>query len=105
MCPLVSRESGVAKKKSTTATCRYCGERIKSTARACPHCGSDWDTGWSDSTYLDGVDLPDAVDYEDMVEQEFGRPGGRKAWWRSWKLLVAAGIVLLFVVGYLRAVL
>ncbi len=93
------------KKKPTLVACPHCGETIKSNAKACPHCGSDELTGWSESTYLDGIDLADDVDYGDMVEREFGTARPAKAWWRSWQALVAAAIAALFVLGYLRAIL
>jgi hypothetical protein len=92
----------MAKRTVTYIHCPHCGATIKSSAKACPQCGSDEQTGWSDNTYLDGIDVGDDVDYDEMVAREFG--GGRAAtpWWRSWKALVAALIALLFVFGYLR---
>lgn len=55
--------------------CPHCGEKIKKDAAACRHCGSDDRTGWSEATYLDGIDLPEAEDYEDGLEREgFSRP-------------------------------
>jgi len=52
--------------------CPHCGEAIKKNARACPHCGSDENTGWSEHTYLDGVDLGDDFDYDSFHDEEFG---------------------------------
>ena len=31
---------------------------MRSGALACPECGSDAETGWSDETLYDGLDLP-----------------------------------------------
>ena len=53
-------------------TCPLCGGEVDSKARACPHCGSDEKTGWSESTYLDGIDLYDDSDYEETIRREFG---------------------------------
>lgn len=52
--------------------CPLCGGEIKKNAASCPHCGSDDKTGWSPDTYLDGIDLPDDVSYEDIRQEEFG---------------------------------
>lgn len=53
-------------------------------AAACPHCGSDNQTGWSDDTYLDGVDLPgstlDNDEYRDLVDREFGPKESMPPW-------------------------
>jgi hypothetical protein len=35
---------------------------------ACPECGSDWQTGWSEGA---GADF-ETPDYEELLEQEFG---------------------------------
>lgn len=39
-------------------SCPVCGEVVKADALACPHCGSDDETGWSQDTAYDGMDLP-----------------------------------------------
>ncbi len=42
-------------------------------AKACPECGSDEKTGWSDEAYASGLDLPDdEFDYDKFVANEFG---------------------------------
>ena len=53
--------------------CPCCGGQVAAKARACPDCGSDERTGWSDSTYLDGLNLPDMdeSEYEEMLTKEF----------------------------------
>lgn len=40
-------------------TCPVCGQEVRGDALACPGCGSDDETGWSEDTEYDGVDLPD----------------------------------------------
>lgn len=40
--------------------CPVCGADVPPNAACCPDCGSDDETGWSDDTIYDGVDLPDA---------------------------------------------
>ncbi len=39
--------------------CPICGTDLPLKARACPECGSDENTGWSEDTMYDGLDLPD----------------------------------------------
>jgi hypothetical protein len=71
--------------------CPSCGEFVPARAAACPHCGADERTGWSDETYLDGVDLPgEGHDYERIMANEFPsrRPRGLVAW-------LALGLALL----------
>ncbi|MDO5577428.1 MAG: zinc ribbon domain-containing protein, partial [Fibrobacter sp.] len=60
--------------KNSKAICPYCGEEIDRSALACPYCGSDEQTGWSDKTYLDGIDISDMDDeaYNEMLHTEFG---------------------------------
>lgn len=40
--------------------CPNCGAEVPLRALACPECGSDEDTGWSEDTMYDGLDLPEA---------------------------------------------
>ena len=64
-------------------------------ARACPECGSDEQTGWSEQARYDDLNLPDeAFDHDDFVRREFGGAGGR---WgtRTWVWWVAVGMLLL----------
>jgi hypothetical protein len=66
----------MAGKADDWVACPHCGEPISRKAAACRHCGSDDRTGWSEDTYLDGIDLPEAGDYEDGLEAEgFRKPG------------------------------
>ena len=66
-------------------------------ARACPGCGSDSATGWSEEARADGLDLPDEeFNYDDFVKNEFGLKGALPHgvpwfWW-----LVGVGLVLAF---------
>jgi len=39
--------------------CPNCGAEVSMKALACPECGSDEDTGWSEDTMYDGMDLPE----------------------------------------------
>ncbi|HHY86282.1 MAG TPA: zinc ribbon domain-containing protein [Verrucomicrobia bacterium] len=75
--------------------CPNCGAEVPRNARACPECGSDETTGWSDEAEAGHLGLPDdSFNYEEFGEREFGgeraRPRGvSKFWW------VVAVLVLL----------
>ena len=84
--------------------CPHCGEMIKRSARACPHCGSDEQTGWSDQTYLDGIDLADDFDYDSALENEFSGGKKRHSRWKSWTTITGIIVLLLFLIMILRYV-
>ena len=78
--------------------CPNCGAEVPRNAKACPACGSDDATGWSEEAHLNSLGLPDEeFDYNEFTEREFGtkkkvRPYGvRRLWWT-----VALAIVILF---------
>jgi len=43
-------------------TCPVCGEEVQADALACPGCGADDETGWSEDAAYDDVDLPTDLD-------------------------------------------
>lgn len=88
--------------------CPHCGAVLPAQARACPECGSDESTGWSDRATTNRLNLPDEeFDYEEFVREEFGEDqDGRKSsprrgrhwiWW-----VVAAVLLTIFAVSWLR---
>jgi uncharacterized membrane protein YvbJ len=85
-------------------TCPHCGADLPPRAKACPACGSDEHTGWSEQARYDGLDLPDdGFDHADFVQREFAgekiKPRGVAwLWW-----LVAVGLVLLFAIAFFRS--
>jgi hypothetical protein len=87
-------------KKTGEFACPNCGGMVKKNAASCLHCGSDERTGWSDRTYLDGLDIGDDVDYDELVQQEF--PSAKTRNRLSWKLIVAAVLLLLSAAGIIR---
>jgi uncharacterized membrane protein YvbJ len=90
-------------KDRETVICPHCGEEIDRRAAACPHCGSDENTGWSENTYLDGIDTGDEIDYDEMVEQEFGaKQPGKKKKKISWQMVVGALVLIAFIAILLR---
>jgi len=87
--------------KKSYFNCPNCGEPVPWKAKACPHCGSDENTGWSENTYLDSVDLYDEDDYQETLRREFGIPprGARR---RNILLgFTAAVILILFLLYYI----
>ena len=70
-------------------TCPVCGEVVRANALACPHCGSDDETGWSDDAACDDLDLP--IDAHDTGEIK----PLRSRWVRIMGFTLLVGFVLL----------
>lgn len=72
--------------------CPHCGAEVPAKARACPECGADEKTGWSDDTIYDGTGIESAedFDYAEWERQEGLRPPRRRRLW-VW----VAGVLLL----------
>lgn len=82
-------------------TCPVCGADVPRGARACPGCGSDDSTGWSERAQAQTLDLPDdEFDYDEFVKEEFGKPRPRRLPW----LWIGTAILLLalFVIFLIR---
>src|SRR6185503_8613566 len=75
--------------------CPNCGAAVPPDAKACPDCGSDDQTGWSETAAAAGLGLPDeSFDYDKFVDEEFGerpaRPRGVAwSWWMVALLVLA----------------
>ena len=92
-------------KKEETILCLPCGGEMKRTAKACPHCGSDEQTGWSQDTYLDDIGLPDDDDaYEEIREREFGGPSPKRPGRRLWIYVTAIVLLLLVALGLIKII-
>ena len=68
--------------------CPNCGSEVPANAKACPGCGSCDETGWSEETLYDGLDLPDdTFDYDEYIKKEFSHQsdlvpyGISPVWW------------------------
>lgn len=70
-------------------TCPVCGEVVPINALACPECGADDETGWSEESAFDDLDLP----YGD--EEQTTKPLKQNS---AWFTFVAALLVLMIVV-------
>lgn len=87
---------------SPPETCPNCGAEVPPRARACPECGADDQTGWSEAARSDGLGLPDdSFDYNDFVKREFGGQGPvpRGIHWFWW--VVALGLAAAFIFFWL----
>lgn len=84
--------------------CPNCGEEVPAKARACPACGADEKTGWSDNTIYDGTGIedPEEFDYEDWKRREVSgrQPRRTRKQWFWWvvAILILLALVWLFVV-------
>ena len=78
--------------------CSYCYKEMPKWSTACPHCGSDLETGWSENTYMDGVDTVggsgymDDEDYDDYVRRDFGQDESSGPRW--WIVVAALAVVV-----------
>jgi len=87
----------------TPEVCPHCGAEVPPNARACPGCGADEQTGWSEEAAASGLNLPDEeFDYEGFVEEEFGakKPKPRGVHWIWW--VVGAALAALLVLRWIR---
>jgi hypothetical protein len=77
--------------------CPICGAEVPPKARACPECGADETTGWSDKAHAGNLGLPDEeFDYEEFVKEEFGtgRARPRGIGWFWWVVAIVALILI-----------
>lgn len=81
--------------------CPNCGADVPRHAVACPECGSDESTGWSERAEAGNLDLPDDedFDYEDFVRSEFG--GEDRTARKKWVSIGAAVLLLVFILAWL----
>src|ERR1051325_11017824 len=90
--------------------CPHCGAIVPPDATACPECGSDDETGWSEeargSNELE-LGIPDEeFDYEKTIPRELGgkkqsKPKIRGGWWLLWFVFVA-GLIPFALAGIRR---
>lgn len=78
--------------------CPVCDTLVPDGAKACPHCGADENTGWSDTATAQRLGIPDDApwDAEEFEENEFGGGPKRSIPW----LWVVTGIVVLIAFLY-----
>jgi len=78
--------------------CPNCGAEVPPNAKACPECGSDEQTGWSNHAQADRLAIPDEeFNYDEFLNEEFGKTKESRVkpsnidwlWW-----VVAIGVLL-----------
>jgi hypothetical protein len=81
--------------------CPVCGAEVPARARACPECGADEKTGWSDDAIYDGTGIEEAdeFDYDEWLRRERGLPPKRSP--LQWLWWAVAAVVLAAVVWWL----
>lgn len=84
--------------------CPVCGADVPRRATACPGCGSDETSGWSEQARYDALDLPDRdFDYAEYANREFGgspRRGRRQWFWWGTAVVVTGLFVWLVLRGF-----
>ncbi len=84
--------------------CPTCGAELPEGAVACPECGSCEETGWSERARYDslGVDYDaDEFNYEEFVENEFGKAKPALNRRQIVISIVALLLIVIFIASYL----
>lgn len=83
--------------------CPICGEWVEAKAAACRHCGACPETGWSEETLYDGLDLPAGVFDEPGAAENpparKTRPGAVPRWAVAVAILLAL-VLLVWTLGF-----
>ncbi|XAM00829.1 hypothetical protein OT109_05460 [Phycisphaeraceae bacterium D3-23] len=74
--------------------CPNCGDPVPGGALACPSCGADDETGWSEETMYDGLDLPDGAFGDGPA-----KPTRQLAKYYPWVVVAMVGLVLLLLLA------
>lgn len=86
--------------------CPHCGAEVPPNAKACPECGSDEKTGWSEQAYSERLGLPDEeFNYDEFIKEEFGKQNAirpRGISWLWWAVALFLLLVLMSWVLFLR---
>jgi len=82
-------------------TCPVCGAEVPAKAKACPECGADEKTGWSDQTIYDGTGIedPEDFDYDEFLRRELGQ--GPKRTPKQWVWWAVAFVLLILSLWFL----
>ena len=100
------------KNRPPPEVCPVCGEDVPRNAKACPECGSCYESGWNEQeSVYDGVDIPDhgyedneKFDYERWRAREEGRErvrGEVNPVWK-WTIIITLIAFVVSLLAYLR---
>ncbi len=85
----------------TPEICPQCGAEVPPNARACPECGSDEETGWSERARAQQLGLPDdEFNYDEFIKEEFVgqkrdlKPRGINWLWWTVAVVLVIGFLL-----------
>jgi hypothetical protein len=85
--------------------CPVCGEPVAAGKRACPECGADERSGWSDDLEATELGLPsdEPFDSEGFRRREFGQspgsgPGGLPKLWVWVAAVVGLALILAWII-------
>jgi hypothetical protein len=83
-----------------TFSCPVCSAELKNGTKVCYNCGSDDKTGWSENSYLDGIELPyDDDEYEEIREKEFNHSTHRGM---NWVTITGFILIVIFTILILK---
>lgn len=79
--------------------CVHCGKRVRSNANRCHHCHRAprlFEEEDSEATEHQSLETADDFDYEEFLENEFGKPRrpSKKPWWWYVAWVVLAVVIL-----------
>jgi len=77
-------------RQRTPDHCANCGAAIPPKAKACPECGADERTGWSEQSIYDNLDLPEEEETQTKDTRSRQKREGHRWFW----LYVAAVMIL-----------
>jgi hypothetical protein len=82
----------------TPEICPVCGEVVPAKAKACPECGADEQTGWSDDAKADALGIPsENFDYDDYIKREFQGEKPKRKFGPIW---IATALILLAIFAW-----
>lgn len=86
----------------TPESCPNCDAEVPAGARACPECGADENTGWSQPAHCDRLGIPDPdepFNYGEFVRNEFGPRGKPRGLHPLW--IITAILLIAVFLGWL----
>ena len=84
----------MVKRALETFVCPNCGAEVPVVAMACPDCGSDEQTGWSEDVIYDGLDLSDPE-----ADEEKTSGSSRRSAFTALVIVVLISVLLLLLLG------